>query len=54
MAGDKTPKKKCKHGHVGYCGFCATKDLLRCKHGNHSYCGFCGPVPAKNPEEKNR
>ena len=35
------PEGPCPHGHVGYCGFCASAAAPKCKHGNHGACGFC-------------
>lgn len=38
-------KTKCKHGNVGYCGFCEAEKAPKCKeHQNPHYCGFCGKV----------
>lgn len=47
--------KRCKHGHVGYCGFCASEGAPECKHGRPYYCGLCrietgdGLVPPTPP-----
>ncbi|KKQ80809.1 MAG: hypothetical protein UT02_C0002G0034 [Parcubacteria group bacterium GW2011_GWC2_38_7] len=55
-----TADKKCEHGNVGFCGFCATKDMPKCKHGNIGLCGFCleeqsktlPPLSAEEREEE--